>query len=204
MALTPDDVLNKRFQTTKFRDGYDQDEVDDYLDDIVEALRSLTKERDTLQEKLTASEAKVAELQHALDQAPATKTAAAPAAPKPVQNQAPTSDDDATDESTSLLQLARKLHDEHVKEGEQKRDALIAEANVTSSHILAEAEQRKTKILSSLEQRRATLQNQIRDLESFEKEYRGSLKVFIQRQLGDLESTGSLAESAQSSLRSGK
>ncbi|RAD70222.1 cell division protein DivIVA, partial [Burkholderia multivorans] len=27
MALTPEDVVNKRFQHVKFRDGFDQDEV---------------------------------------------------------------------------------------------------------------------------------------------------------------------------------
>ena len=32
MALTPEDVVNKRFNPTKFREGYDQDEVDDFLD----------------------------------------------------------------------------------------------------------------------------------------------------------------------------
>ena len=31
MPLTPEDVVNKRFQPTKFREGYDQDEVDDFL-----------------------------------------------------------------------------------------------------------------------------------------------------------------------------
>ena len=35
MALTPEEILSKRFQTTKFRDGYDQDEVDDFLDEVV-------------------------------------------------------------------------------------------------------------------------------------------------------------------------
>ena len=35
MALTPEDVVNKRFQHVKFRDGYDQDEVDDFLDEVV-------------------------------------------------------------------------------------------------------------------------------------------------------------------------
>ena len=34
MPLTPEDVVNKRFQPTKFREGYDQDEVDDFLDEI--------------------------------------------------------------------------------------------------------------------------------------------------------------------------
>jgi len=39
--LTADDVLNKKFQATKFREGYDQDEVDDFLDDVVNTLRSI-------------------------------------------------------------------------------------------------------------------------------------------------------------------
>ena len=45
MALTPEDVVNKRFQPTKFREGYDQDEVDDFLDEVVVELRRLNQER---------------------------------------------------------------------------------------------------------------------------------------------------------------
>jgi DivIVA domain-containing protein len=40
-GLRPEDVVNKRFAATKFREGYDQDEVDDYLDQVVNSLRSL-------------------------------------------------------------------------------------------------------------------------------------------------------------------
>ena len=43
MALTPEDVVNKRFQSTKFREGYDQDEVDDFLDEVVVELRRLNQ-----------------------------------------------------------------------------------------------------------------------------------------------------------------
>jgi len=52
MALTPEDVVNKRFQPTKFREGYDQDEVDDFLDEIVVELRRLTGENETLRRRL--------------------------------------------------------------------------------------------------------------------------------------------------------
>ena len=48
MALTAEDVINKRFQPTKFREGYDQDEVDDFLDEVVVELRRLHQENDTL------------------------------------------------------------------------------------------------------------------------------------------------------------
>jgi DivIVA domain-containing protein len=63
MPLTPEDVVNKRFQPTKFREGYDQDEVDDFLDEIVVELRRLTQENEDLRQRLLASESRIAELQ---------------------------------------------------------------------------------------------------------------------------------------------
>jgi len=39
-VLTPEDVEAVRFKATKFRDGYDQDEVDDFLDRVVAGLRA--------------------------------------------------------------------------------------------------------------------------------------------------------------------
>jgi DivIVA domain-containing protein len=40
--LSDADVLNSKFQATKFRDGYDADEVDDFLDRVVTTLRGDT------------------------------------------------------------------------------------------------------------------------------------------------------------------
>src|SRR6187551_3426338 len=54
MALTPEDVVNKRFSQTKFREGYDQDEVDDFLDEVVVELRRLTQENEELKAQLAA------------------------------------------------------------------------------------------------------------------------------------------------------
>ncbi|MFM2433392.1 MAG: hypothetical protein RI974_132, partial [Actinomycetota bacterium] len=60
MPLTPEDVVNKRFQPTKFREGYDQDEVDDFLDELVVELRRLNQENEDLRQRLLASEARLA------------------------------------------------------------------------------------------------------------------------------------------------
>jgi DivIVA domain-containing protein len=61
MSLTPEDVVNKRFQPTKFREGYDQDEVDDFLDELVVELRRLNQENEDLRQRLLASESRIAE-----------------------------------------------------------------------------------------------------------------------------------------------
>jgi len=65
MALTPEDVVNKRFQATKFREGYDQDEVDDFLDEVVNELRRLSEENEDLRVKLGTCERRVGELSRA-------------------------------------------------------------------------------------------------------------------------------------------
>ena len=80
MALTPEDVVNKRFQPTKFREGYDQDEVDDFLDEIVVELRRLNAENDELRSRLTA----LGEDVSAKEQSVPAPVAAAPAA-KPAE-----------------------------------------------------------------------------------------------------------------------
>ena len=36
--LTSADVLNIKFQATAFRSGYEQDEIDEFLDDVAQAL----------------------------------------------------------------------------------------------------------------------------------------------------------------------
>jgi DivIVA domain-containing protein len=52
MAFMPEDVLNKNFTATQFRRGYDEHEVDDFLDQIVVEMRRLTSENEDLSKKL--------------------------------------------------------------------------------------------------------------------------------------------------------
>src|SRR6478736_6659617 len=129
MALTPEDVVNKRFNPTKFREGYDQDEVDDFLDEVVVELRRLNQENEELRQRLAAAEARTGDSSRnapaAAPAAPATAYAE-PAAPPPTvavptQQATPQSEIDEQTSTTNLLQLARRLHEEHVREGVEKR-----------------------------------------------------------------------------------
>src|SRR5471030_1914221 len=83
MALTPEDVVNKRFQPTKFREGYDQDEVDDFLDEVVVELRRLNQENEELRQRIIASDSRINELQRTGAAAPQQQ------APQPQQAQQP-------------------------------------------------------------------------------------------------------------------
>lgn len=203
MALTPEDVVNKRFQPTKFREGYDQDEVDDFLDEVVVELRRLNQENDELKQRLVASDSRIAELQRSGGQAayatpepvaapvaaaPAAEPVAAAAVPAAAAYAAPSAIEDASS-TNNLLQLARRLHEEHVREGIEKRDALIAEGHATAARVVAEAESKQRAQINSLDQERALLEHRIDELRTFEREYRQKLKGYIEGQLRELDAT---------------
>lgn len=196
MALTPEDIVNKRFQSTKFRDGYDQDEVDDFLDEVVTEMRRVMQENDQLKQMLAAAEARINELQRSAGDSPADP--APQTAPQPVsasQPQAPTGvpqalGDPVEAESTNnLLQLARRLHEEHVREGIQKRDELIAEGHAQAARVVAEAEAEQRRQLAGFEEQKRVIEGRIEQLRQFERDYRQSLKGFITSQLTTLDQT---------------
>jgi DivIVA domain-containing protein len=206
MALTPEDVVNKRFQPTKFREGYDQDEVDDFLDEVVVELRRLNQENEELRQRLIASDSRINELQRSGAQAapaapaqtfvqepaPVAAPALAPAA-APAFAQSGGMDPNMDPGNTNnLLQLARRLHEEHVREGVEKRDALIAEGHATAARVVAEAESKQRAQINSLDQERQSLEHRIEELRTFEREYRQKLKGYIEGQLRELDSANML------------
>lgn len=198
MALTPEDVVNKRFNPTKFREGYDQDEVDDFLDEVVVELRRLNQENEELRQRLMASESRINELQAGGAVAAAPAAAPAPvAAPEPVYApQAASADPSDPANTNNLLQLARRLHEEHVREGMEKRDALIAEGHAAAARVVSEAEQATRTQMGALEQEKVALERQVDELRTFEREYRVKLKGYIEGQLRELESSNALATNA--------
>ena len=194
MALTPEDVVNKRFQPTKFREGYDQDEVDDFLDEVVVELRRLNQENEDLRQRLIASESRIAELQRsgggqANSGDLSSSAMPAPAAAMPYPSAAVDANAIDPSNTNNLLQLARRLHEEHVREGVEKRDALIAEGHATAARVVAEAEAKQRSQISSLEQERALIEHRIDELRTFEREYRQKLKGYIEGQLRELDAS---------------
>jgi DivIVA domain-containing protein len=197
MALTPEDVVNKRFQPTKFREGYDQDEVDDFLDEVVIELRRLNQENEELRQRLDTAEGRVTELRRGGDSD--KKPSSAPSEPAGAPLTAvptPITEAQETTTTSNLLQLARRLHEEHVREGQEKRDTLIAEGHATAARVVAEAEAKQRAQISSLDKERSGIEHRIDELRTFEREYRQKLRSYIESQLNDLDSGAAGASSS--------
>ena len=180
--LTTEDVLNKKFQYVKFREGYDQDEVDEFLDEVVSTIYSLQMENQDLKEKLEAAERRVAELSNSdLTPAPVAAPVVEPPAPAP----ALTGPQDA-ESATSMLALAQRVHDEYVRDGEEQSAKIIAEANAERDKIIADAQKQKDSLLNQLEQERELLENKINGLRTFESEYRSNLRNHLESLLNEV------------------
>jgi len=192
MPLTADDVVQKRFNPTKFREGYDQDEVDDFLDEVVAELRRLNEENEDLRRQLTQGESGVTEpTDAATDTDPVEAGSASTPAPVAAAPAAPSGGaDPGKGDVAGMLALAQRLHDEHVRNGEQERDRLVGEAQETSTRLVREAEEKQAQTLGSLEQERALLERKIDELRGFERDYRSRLKSYLENQLRDLDSKG--------------
>ncbi len=176
MALTPEDVVNKRFQITKFREGYDQDEVDDFLDSVVVELRRLGVENEDLKAKLAAANARSEDAPAEAPSYPAASVVAAAAVPSAAD----------AGNSHSLLELARKLHEEHVREGLTKRDQLIRDGQENAARLVRDAEAQARAVIGQLELDRKAIENTIDELREFEHDYRGRLREYIENQLETL------------------
>lgn len=193
MALTPEEIVNKRFQATKFREGYDPDEVDDFLDDVVVEMRRLSEENETLKKELAQAKAAAQQVQSAPAPLPAAVPSAAEAAPISAE------DPIDAEGTTNLLQLARRLHEEHVRGGIHKRDELIAEGHAQAARIVSEAEEEQKRRVAIFQQERDALEVRVESLREFEREYRQSLRGFIEHQLATLEHSSVEASMSQTS-----
>ncbi|SFS03212.1 DivIVA domain-containing protein [Microbacterium sp. cf046] len=186
MALTPDDVVTKQFQHVRFKEGFDPDEVDDFLDEIVVEWRKTIAENDELKAKVAAYEAG--------GEAPAVAQAevveAAPAAAPAEAFDGGAGGAAPAAASAGIIELAQRLHDEHVAEGIAQRDKLVADAQAQAASIVSDAETKGREEIARLDKERSSLESRITELRNFERDYRAQLRGYIEGKLRDLETTG--------------
>ncbi|OKL53988.1 cell division protein DivIVA [Bowdeniella nasicola] len=215
--LTADDVLNKKFLQTKFREGYDQDEVDDFLDEVVNTLRAVESENEELKAKLAAAERRISELASGGgDYAPAEERVEQ----KPEEHVEESSHGGAEAEvkvaeehheagqpqaqafaapvagggeqaqsATGMLALAQRLHDEYVRNGQDESERIVTEARQKADSIVKEAEDKYNNTLAQLEKERSLLERKIDELRTFERDYRSRLKSYLEGLLRDVETS---------------
>lgn len=233
MPLTPADVHNVAFKKPPIgKRGYDEDEVDAFLDLIEAELARLIEENNDLKaqvDDMVRSGPPAPPQPQQLRQPPPPE----PMAPAPQPMVAPRIDEnsqvvkvlamaqetaekyvsDAKTEADRMIGDARSTADRMVGDARSKADSMVNEARTQAAQVereargkatslVQDAERKHNEIIGGLEQRKSTLDKQIETLRTFEREYRTRLKSYLESQLRDLGDRGS-AEPATAAAGAG-
>lgn len=162
MPLTPEDIEHQVFKE-RFR-GYDQDEVDRFLDTVSARISELQRERDELADRVSALERQAEETSDSQGLLQRTLLAAQRSA------------DETIDE-------ARATADQTLEDARRQAEQIVAEAH----DRVAEDERRAREVLDHV--RRV-----VDDLSRFRSEYRERVEAVIAEQLATLDRIGDLPE----------
>lgn len=162
MAITLDTIVNKVFKVVK--NGYDNNEVEAFLDEILEEMENREAETEKLKEQVAAL---TAELEQAKAQAAArpVQAAAAPAA-------APRS----TQSYELILSKAQGMYDEIVAEADARAEEILSKAKEEAASIRVTAEGQ----ISDLTEKLAALRKQTAD-------YYASVKKAVDAQTASMD-----------------
>ena len=217
MPLTPADVRNKQFSTTRLRPGYDEEEVDAFLDEVEVELDRLVQENEELRAKLaeclrggkSAASALNSPLNEPEPMAPEPMMPEPERRPEPAMMSMAPPPEDNMDTAARVLALAQQTADQAIADARREADETLGRARREADDILGkarrqaeqitsdararaeslerDAQERHRQAMGSLVQQREELERRVDDLRAFEREYRSRLKAYLEGQLRDLE-----------------
>src|SRR5215831_9050608 len=207
MPLTPADVRNKQFSTTRLRPGYDEEEVDAFLDEVESELDRLIQENEELRAKLAeclrGGKSAVPALSSPLSDPKPEMMAPERMEPErrqpePVMMGGMPHIEDNMDTAARVLSLAQQTADQAIADARREADEVLTKARRQAEQITGDAraraeslerdaQERHRQAMGSLVQTREELERRVDDLRAFEREYRSRLKAYLEGQLRDLE-----------------
>jgi len=195
MPLTPADVRNKQFSTTRLRPGYDEEEVDAFLDEVEVELDRLIQENEELRSKLAESlrggRPAVSALNAPLADPEPEMLAPEPmlAEPEPVRRPEPVMSmhsEDNMDTAARVLALAQQTADQAIADARREADETLGRARREADDILGKARRQAEQITSDARARAESLE---RDAQERHRQAMGSLvqqREELERRVDDL------------------
>src|SRR5262252_5195011 len=196
MPLTPADVRNKQFSTTRLRPGYDEEEVDAFLDEVEVELDRLIQENEELRAKLAeclrGGKSAVSALNSPLSEPEPEFMAPEPAMPEPERRPEPARmsmappPEDNMDTAARVLALAQQTADQAIADARREADETLGRARREADEILGKARRQAEQITSDARARAESLE---RDAQERHRQAMGSLvqqREELERRVDDL------------------
>lgn len=208
MPLTPADVHNKEFTVTRLRPGYDEEEVDTFLEEVESELERLIQENEDLRSKLnepTRGDAPVAVAQQ--ERAEAEPAAGAPQPdfqtvgqaqaqqpePQPTSSDIaetggqPSEADNETMQSASrMLALAQQTADQAVADARREADETLGKAQREAEETVGKAQREAEETLGKARRQAEQIMSEARSrAEALERDaqerHRQSMGTLVQQ-----------------------
>ncbi len=196
MPLTPADVRNKQFSTTRLRPGYDEEEVDAFLDEVEVELDRLIQENEELRAKLSESlrggKVPMSALSSPLaDPGPELMSPEPPPRPEPERRPEPQMRglppvEDNMDTAARVLALAQQTADQAIADARREADETLGRARREADDILGKSRRQAEQITSDARARAEALE---RDAQERHRQAMGSLvqqREELERRVDDL------------------
>jgi DivIVA domain-containing protein len=195
MPLTPADVRNKQFSTTRLRPGYDEEEVDAFLDEVEAELDRLIQENEELRAKLAevlrggkapvALNAPHAEPVPELIQ-PEPQRLEPERRPQEAVMMGMKPVEDNMDTAARVLALAQQTADQAIADARREADETLGRARREADELLTKARRQSEQITSDARARAESLE---RDAQERHRQAMGSLvqsREELERRVDDL------------------
>src|SRR6202050_2515545 len=198
MPLTPADVRNKQFSTTRLRPGYDEEEVDAFLDEVEAELDRLIQENEELRAKLAevlrgGGKPAMSALSSPLSDQKSDMMAPEPPMeyrrPEPMQQSSMYSSDDnhnSMDTAARVLSLAQQTADQAIADARREADETLGRARREADEVLTKARRQPEQITGDARARAESLE---RDAQERHRQAMGSLvqtREELERRVDDL------------------
>ena len=195
MPLTPADVRNKQFSTTRLRPGYDEEEVDAFLDEVEAELDRLIQENEELRAKLAEVLRGGGKPSIPALSSPLSDTKQDAYVPEPPQKRRPEPMmmdrmhhpvEDNMDTAARVLSLAQQTADQAIADARREADETLGRARREADEVLTKARRQAEQITGDARARAESLE---RDAQERHRQAMGSLvqqREELERRVDDL------------------
>src|SRR5579862_2828619 len=195
MPLTPADVRNKQFSTTRLRPGYDEEEVDAFLDEVEAELDRLIQENEELRSKLAevlrGGGKPAMALSSPLSDPKSDMMMPEPHMEQPMRRPEPMMDrpyqvEDNMDTAARVLSLAQQTADQAIADARREADETLGRARREADEVLTKARRQAEQITGDARARAESLE---RDAQERHRQAMGSLvqtREELERRVDDL------------------
>lgn len=173
--MIPADIDNKEFKTTRVKEGYDQDEVDNFLDAVRVHWQAQKDAAEAASEEIARLKRRLVEAEAIADAYDVTQVLPTPP---------------ASESAARILEFAQRTADDVMADAKAQADNVKALAENQANELLSRSKAQAEAMMNEARGTVYQLERESKQLEGKIKETKDHVRGYLRRALNELEETG--------------